>query len=155
MPMELQIIRAHEFIRLGAHGQLDIKSSCEVLAVLADACRKRSIDRALLDVRDIHTNLTPTDLAKLVQAFREVGFTENQRLALLHRGDQNYRARMFAFIGALRGWTLRAFDSYEDAIGWLSAGDSTPQADSPSMPKEIPVQFDGTTKPPPGTGAPL
>jgi hypothetical protein len=153
--MELQIIRASEFIRLGAHGQLDLKASREVLVVLADACRKRSIDRALLDVRDIHTNLTPSDLAELVQAFREIGFTVNQRLALLHRGDQNYRARMFAFIGALRGWTLRAFDSYEDAIGWLSTDDPAPQAGPPFVPKEIPMQFGGAAQPPPGTGAPL
>jgi hypothetical protein len=154
MPMELQIIRASEFIRLGARGQLDLKASREVLAVLADACRKRSIDRALLDARDIQTNLTPTDLAELVQAFREIGFTEKQRLALLHRGDQNYRARMFAFIGALRGWTLRAFDSYEEAIGWLSAGDPAPQTGSPPAPEEIPVQFSGTSKSKPGAGEP-
>lgn len=141
MPMELQIIRASEFIRLGAEGKLDLKASREILAMLADACRKRGIDRALMDARNIRAELTPTELAELVNAFREIGFTENQRLALLHTGDQNYRARMFAFIGSLRGWNLQAFDSYEEAINWLSANSVKGDEESQPVPKEIPVQF--------------
>jgi hypothetical protein len=35
--MELQIIRAHEFVRLGAHGQFDLPTSKTVLAELAKA----------------------------------------------------------------------------------------------------------------------
>jgi len=35
MPTELQIIRAQEFIRVGAQGKVDFKASKEALAVLA------------------------------------------------------------------------------------------------------------------------
>ena len=51
MPMELQIIRAQEFIRLGAHGNFDLDASKAVLAQLAAACWKRGINQALLDLR--------------------------------------------------------------------------------------------------------
>src|SRR5262245_1640394 len=112
MPSELQIIRAPEFIRLDAHGQPDLEASRAVLAKLAAACRKRGINQALLDVRDVRTQLTPSDFASLVRSFQEIGFTQPQRLAILHSGDQHHRARMFALISVLRGWSVRAFGDF-------------------------------------------
>src|SRR5258708_3446390 len=104
MPLELQIIRAREFIRLDAHGALEVEQSRAVLKALAEACRKRGNERALLDVRDTCTELTPSDLATLVMDFCEIGFPRSQRLAVLHTTDQNFRARLFALISNLRGW---------------------------------------------------
>ena len=49
MPFELQVIRATEFVRVGPQGRLDLKTSKKTLATLAQACRKRGVDRALLD----------------------------------------------------------------------------------------------------------
>jgi hypothetical protein len=40
---------------------------------------------------------------------------------VLHGGDQEYRARLFAFLSALRGWAVRAFENFEEALDWLSA----------------------------------
>ena len=120
MPLDLQIIRAREFVRLGTEGQFDFESTRAVLKALAEACRKRGIERALVDVREASSNLTPNDLATLVNAFREVGFSKQLRLAVLHGGDQEYRARLFAFISALRGWKVQAFEDYERALEWLS-----------------------------------
>lgn len=130
MPLELQIIRAREFIRIGAQGRLDLLASYQVLVGLARACRLRGIDRAMLDTRDVQAELTPNDLAELVGAFREIGFTKHQRLAVLHRGDPHRRARTFALIGKLRGWKVQAFDCFEDAMAWLSKEEkkSEPQA---------------------------
>jgi hypothetical protein len=126
MPFELQIIRAREFIRLGPHGKFDLKASKAVLAELAAACRKRGINQALLDLRALHPGakpvFSPDDLAVLVNTFREFGFTHRQRLALLYSSDPHHRARLFAFIAKLRGWCVQAFDSFEEAVTWLSGG---------------------------------
>ena len=59
MPMELQIIRAQEFIRLGAHGLFDLKASKAALAELAGACWKRGINQALLDLRALQPGPKP------------------------------------------------------------------------------------------------
>lgn len=125
MPLELQIIRAREFVRLGAEGQFDFESTRDVLKTLADACRKRGIERALLDVRETSSNLTPNELAALVNAFSEVGFSKRLRLAVLHGGDQEYRAKLFAFISKLRGWEVQAFEDFEQALEWLSREEPT------------------------------
>ena len=124
--MELQIIRAQEFIRLGAHGNFDLDASKAVLAQLAAACWKRGINQALLDLRALQPKpkpvFTPDDLVALVNTFREIGFTHQQRLAILYGSDPHHRARLFAFIAKLRGWKVQAFDDFEKAVIWLSGG---------------------------------
>jgi hypothetical protein len=127
MPLELQIIRPPDFIRLGSLGTIDFESSKLALRELAFACRKRGIFRAVFDVRDLSVPakplLTTTELAALVDTFREAGFTTSQRLAVLYRQDPHHGVRMFAFISSLKGWRVRAFDEFERALMWLQADD--------------------------------
>lgn len=142
MPLELQIIRASEFIRLGAHGHYDLAASKTALAVIARACRKRGIERALMDLRALRPGPRPVfsraDLIALVNTFHEVGFTRQQRLAVLYHSDPHHRTRLFAFLSTLRGWTVRAFDDFEKALSWLSSGPETPARPTRS-PAEKPI----------------
>ena len=125
MPLELQIIRAHEFIRLGAQGHFDLASSKIALAELAHACRERGIDQAMMDLRALRPGpkpvFTPADVAALVSTFQEVGFTQKSRLAVLYHSDPHKRARLFAFLGTMHGWSVRAFGDFADALAWLSS----------------------------------
>ena len=144
MPMELQIIRAHEFIRVGPQGKFDLKASKAALAELAGACRKRGISQALVDLRALHPGpkpvFSPNDLVVLVNTFREIGFTHQERLAVLYGSDPHHRARLFAFIAKLRGWSVQAFDNYEQALIWLSgAGTGQPETETEHTPRPKPV----------------
>ena len=143
--MELQIIRAQEFIRLGPKGHFDLKTSKAVLAVLAAACCKRGINQALLDLRALHPGpkpvFSPNDLVTLVNTFHEVGFTHKQRLAVLYGSDPHHRARLFAFIAKLRGWSVQAFDSFEHAVHWLASAETTPvEIEFTPKAKKVPVR---------------
>jgi hypothetical protein len=124
VPLELQVIRASEFVRLGAREHLDFKASKEALRILAFACWKRGLECALLDLRELPIPpkplFTPAELASLVDTFREVGFSRRHRLAVLYRVDIHGGARMFAFISRMRGWRVQAFDDFERALLWLS-----------------------------------
>ena len=124
MPLELQIIRASEFVRLGPKGLLNFQESKEALQVLAQACRKRGVDRALLDLRSLPIPAKPlfttSELCALVETFRESGFARQQKLAVLYTSDPHHGARMFAFLGTQRGWQVRAFANFEEAVRWLS-----------------------------------
>jgi len=147
MPTELQIIRAQEFIRLGAQGRLDLKASKALLAVLAGACWKRGINQALLDLRALHPGpkpvFSPDDLVTLVKTFHEIGFTHRQRLAVLYRSDPHRRADMFASIAKLRGWSVQAFNDFEEAVTWLSGAESEPspaEAEITPRAKKVPVR---------------
>jgi hypothetical protein len=124
MPLELQVIRASEFVCLDAHEQLDYEASKLALQSLAHACRKRGLDRALLDLRALPIPakplFTPTQLAALIGTFRQAGFGRQQKLAVLYRTDPHGGVRTFAFIGRIQGWQVRAFDEFEEAFHWLS-----------------------------------
>jgi hypothetical protein len=145
MPLELQIIRAAEFIRIGAEGHFDLAASKQALAKLARACRKRGIDRALLDLRALRPGpkpvFSPADLAAMVDTFREIGFTRELRLAVLYHSDPHRRARLFSLLGIMRGWSVRAFGDYEQAILWLSEepAEGVPSPRSASA-KSVPVK---------------
>ncbi len=64
-----------------------------------------------------------------------MGFTHQQRLAVLYASDPHHRARLFSFIATVRGWKVRAFGDFEQAILWLSESETesfaTPKAKVP------------------------
>ena len=66
--------------------------------------------------------LTREDLASLVNTFHEMGFSHQQRLAVLYSADPHHRARLFAFMTTLHGWNVKASESFEEALLWLSQG---------------------------------
>jgi len=142
MPLELHIIRAHEFIQMGAHGRFDLAASKAALGHLARACRKRHINQALLDLRWLHPGpkpvFSPADLAELVDTFREAGFSHRERLAILYHADPYHRARRFAFLSRLQGWKVRAFADFEPALLWLSSNPE-PESKRARSPKEFSV----------------
>src|SRR6185295_5466647 len=66
-------------------------------------------------------------LAALVGTFREAGFTRQHKLAVLYRTDPHRGARLFAFISIMRGWQVRAFADFEEALLWLSEDNNSPR----------------------------
>jgi hypothetical protein len=126
MSVTLEIIRASEFIRVDATEHLNFEASRNLLQGLALACRKRGIDRAMLDLRGLPAPtkpaFTPTQLAALIGAFREAGFSRKQRLAVLFLEDVYGGIRTFTFLSKMRGLEVEAFDDFERALNWLSRG---------------------------------
>jgi len=124
MPLELQVIKASEFVRLDPHENLDFEASKQALQTLAHACKKRGLACALLDLRAVPVPdrrlFTPNELAALVSTFREAGFTRHQRLAILYSHDIYGGIRSFAFISRLRGLKVQPFTDFEKALTWLS-----------------------------------
>ena len=124
MPLDLQIIRAREFVRIGAEGQFDLAISKLALAELARACHKRGIQRAMMDLSELHPGpkpvFSPADLADLLSTFLEIGFTKELCLAVVYSSDPHGRARMFSMISTMHGWQVRCFENFEQAMIWLS-----------------------------------
>lgn len=148
MPLELEIIRASEFIRLGTSGKFDLASTCAALAKIAQVCRQRGIYRALIDVRNSEADLSPSDIASLVSTFHDAGFDRKQRLAVLHPVNRYQRARLFALISRLKGWSVWAFDKFEDALCWLSEYQEETEAREKTHSKRLRVSHhDEDTKP--------
>lgn len=139
MPLELQVIRANEFVCLDADEHLDFEASKRALQGLAEACRKRGLDRAMLDLRGLpvlpRPHFTAAELAALVGTFRDAGFTRQQRLAIVYDHDVHSIIRNFAFFSKMRGMQVQAFNRFENAIYWLSEKNS----DEPHSGVPIPI----------------
>src|SRR6516164_7916236 len=129
MSLRVEIIRAAEFVRVGAEGKFDLAASKAALSTVAAACRKRGVEDAVLDLRALQPGpkpvFTTSDLVELVNTFPEVGFTKRLRLAILYRSDPHKRARLFAFVSTLHGWSVQAFGDFEHALHWLSSSQGT------------------------------
>src|SRR3974390_2207462 len=146
MPLELHIIRASEFIRISAHGRFDLAASKAALAELVRGCRKRGINQAMVDLRALRPNpkpiFSPADWAALVRTFPEVGFSQQQRVAILYHSDPHRRARLFAFLSAMHGWAVKAFADFEPALLWLSEPCDPATGSKRSLQgKKVPVRF--------------
>jgi hypothetical protein len=122
--VDLRLIQTADFILVNPGGVVDAQRSKQKLARIAEACQEQDVDRVLLDLRDVQSGarpvFAPADLAALVDTFHEMGFARRQRLGVLYKVDPHHDARMFAFIGGERGWNVKAFDNYEDALSWLA-----------------------------------
>lgn len=120
MQLDVELIRAREFIRIGPKGRLDLARSRAILKQLSSACRKRGTEKALVDLRDVHSDFGPEELASCLELFKEFGSPYIKKLALLHGADDFRRVRTLALMASLRGWDVRAFDSFESAFDWLA-----------------------------------
>src|SRR4051794_17192417 len=119
MTCNIEIVKTSDFVKLDPEGHFDFEASRGVLASLAKACIDRGINCALLDVRDIHGDLSTTELYTLARTFQDMGYRREHRLAVLHRLFGT-KAEIFATFAAERGWNVRAFDSYEEAMEWFT-----------------------------------
>ena len=129
MPVELHVIRASEFVCLDPHELLDFEATKKALQSLAVACHKRGVGCAVVDLRGLpvpsRPQFTKTQLAALVGTFRDAGFSQQQRLAVLYQQDIHGGIRDFAFISRMRGLQVQAFTDFEAALLWLSEGEKS------------------------------
>jgi hypothetical protein len=119
MNYKLHVIRTADFVRLDARGNPDLLETRRALEGVAKACVDRGANAALLDVRDVYSTLKLVDMYHLVTAFHAMGFRREHRLAILHRYSGSERAEFFALCAAERGWHVRSFDNYEEALEWF------------------------------------
>jgi hypothetical protein len=134
MSFNLRIIRTSDFIRLNGNGEYDREQTRAALRDVATTCALCGIDRALLDIRTAHSDMTMADLRELAAGFREMGFRKHHRMAILHRSrsgerveffslEPGERAAFFAMCASQSGWNVQAFDDFEHAMEWLGSAE--------------------------------
>lgn len=123
MAVELQVIRVNEFICLDADEHRDFEASKKALQGLAHACLKRGLDRALLDLRGLpilpKPHFNKKEVAALVGAFRDAGFSHKQRLAVLYEHDVYGIIQDFTSLSRKYGLRVESFLDHEKAMSWL------------------------------------
>jgi hypothetical protein len=124
--MDYTIDADEEFLRVSVSGRDTDRPPSEICAAVLAESRKRGHDRILIEL-DQQFPLSPTSQFALVTRLPEIGFTPQQRIALVHRTAEMQDANQFInLVARNHGVMVRNFAGLEPAKAWLRG-----EADAP------------------------
>lgn len=121
MPHQVKVIHASDFIRARPEGEFDLEASERLLGEIARAGAALEEFEILLDVRQAQGTMSATDLWSLAERLVRYRSTFARKTAILCPMEKFDRARFFALCAENRGFNIRAFTVYEEAMEWLLA----------------------------------
>jgi len=117
--LEYTIEADEEFLRVRIRGRETDRPPSEVCAAVLAESRKRGRKRILIEL-DQKVPLSPTAQYHLVTNLRKIGFTPEERIALVHRTPEAQNANHFInLLGRNHGVMVRNFTGVEPAMEWL------------------------------------
>ena len=121
--MKYQIDADEEFLRVRMSGRETDQPPSDVCALVLAESRKRNRKRILIEL-DQKFPLSPTSQYHLVTNLRALGFTAEERIALVHRTPEAQNANHFInLLGKNHGVMVRNFTGLEPAKVWLRGVD--------------------------------
>ena len=120
MPTNVRIIHAKDFIRATPEGKLDLEESKSVLLEIASIGGTLIDFEVILDTRKARSTLSVSDLWHLAAELSKVGKAFRRKTAVLCPFERFNQAEFFEVCARNRGFRVKAFTSFEDAIEWLT-----------------------------------
>lgn len=119
--LRIQIVKAGDFLKSTPTGELDLEASVHGLAQIAEASANLESYGVLIDLRDVRSKLPRSDIFDLGYNLVQYGETFRRKTAVLAREDEDLKqAKLFEDVAQHRGFGVRAFTVFEDAMAWLS-----------------------------------
>lgn len=119
MPIDIRLVRAHEFVRVTPTGELDFETSKKAIIEIGSTTAHLVDYVILLDTRQVKVQMSVADLWYLAAEFRNLRETKPSKTAVLCPIENFDNADFFALCSENRGFRVKAFTSFEDAIDWL------------------------------------
>jgi len=120
-PVGYSIDADEEFLRVRIWGREADEPPSHVCAAVYQASRQLGRSKILIEL-DQKRALSPTSQAMLVSSLPQIGFTREDRIALVHGTEELQRHNDFINVLAFnRGVMLRNFPSLAAAEAWLRA----------------------------------
>jgi hypothetical protein len=119
MPTNIEIIRAHDFMKATVAGKLNFEESKKALMEIAAAPTPSDDFEIILDTRKAKLELSITDLFDLASELAHFRKAFSRKMAVLCPLERFDDAGFFALCAQVRDFQVRAFVSFEDAIEWL------------------------------------
>jgi len=126
MPTDIRIIHAHDFIKATPEGHLDLEQSKRLLVELTSASLN-DYD-IIIDTRKAQSEMSILDLWDLAAELDNHRKDSSRKTAIVCPIERFDHAGFFARHAQNRGFRVREFTSFEDAINWLSGARSVPTA---------------------------
>ena len=119
MTTNIKIIQAHDFLKATPEARLDLEKSRQYLVLIASAASDLDEYEILLDTRKAEIEMSATDLWYLANELSRYGKTFARKTAVLCPQERFDEAGFFALAAQNRGFSVKAFTSFEEAIEWL------------------------------------
>ena len=117
--MEFKIDADEEFLRVQVSGRESDRPPSELCAAVLAESRRLGRRRILIEL-DQKAPLSPTSQHQLVTRLPELGFTANEKVALVHRTPAMQQANEFInLVARNHGVLVRNFAGVEPAKDWL------------------------------------
>ncbi|HEX7221282.1 MAG TPA: hypothetical protein VF280_18925 [Burkholderiales bacterium] len=122
--MQYDIDMDEEFLRVQMSGRDTDRPPSEVCALVLAESRKRNRKRILIEL-DQKVPLSPTSQYRLVTNLPKLGFTTEERIALVHRAPEHQNAAHFiTLLGRNHDVMVRNFTTLDAAKAWLRGADA-------------------------------
>jgi CheY-like chemotaxis protein len=119
--LKLQVIKAGDFIKSTPGGNLDMNASKRGFAHIAATGADLQDYTVLIDLRNVTSVLSTTDIYELASQLGAYGETFRRKTAVLVRAEGDVdQAAFFETVALNRGFKVRAFTVFEEAVLWLS-----------------------------------
>jgi DNA-binding transcriptional LysR family regulator len=124
MTATVKVIHARDFIRATPQGQVYLETAERLLQEIAEAGAGLEDFEVLVDTRRVSGALSPTDLWRLADKLVHYRRTFAHRTAILCPLEKFDNSAFFALCAENRGFNIRAFTGYEEAMEWLLSGET-------------------------------
>ncbi len=126
--LKLEIINARDFIKSTPKGDLDMTASVQILSQIATAGDLLGDFAVIIDLREVQSHLTTTDIYQLASDLMKYGGTFHRRTAVLTQTAKGQdQSNFFETAATNRGYNVKAFTHFENAINWLMRPDNQPE----------------------------
>jgi hypothetical protein len=121
MDWKLRLIQAKDFLRASPTGEVDLELAEQLLLDLArENAAPRQYD-VLIDDRGADVSLSFFDMTELVRVMIENRDSFRSKLAILTLPGQRFdRAKFMELYAGNRGFSVAAFEQFEEALNWLA-----------------------------------
>ena len=117
-----------------------MKASKQGFAQIDAAGNELQVYTVLIDLRDVDSKLSIAEIYDLASDLGEYGDTFRRKTAVLARADEDLaQATFFENAAQNRGFEVKTFTVFEDAIIWLSSITQLTEDQSHQLAKEAPL----------------
>jgi hypothetical protein len=125
MTANIKVIRPSDFVRATHEGPATLELAEQLLEDIAQAGARLGDFQVLVDVRRVTVRLTAAELWQLSEKLASYRRKLGDKTAILCPAQRFDHTHFYSLCAQNKGFNVRAFTSYEDAMEWLLEDYST------------------------------
>jgi hypothetical protein len=126
MSFNIKVIRFSDLVRANPHGPASLELGEQLLRDIAQAGARLEDFQVLVDTRSVTEPLTAAELWQLSEKLAPYRGKLGDKIAIVSNRERIEGHHFYAVSAQGKGFNMRAFASYENAMEWLLADEDGP-----------------------------